>query len=40
MLPCVRVVSVSLPRTGAGLDHFVGRLKVLKPNLIMLEATD
>ena len=26
-------------RTGAGLDELVARLKVLKPNLIVLEAT-
>src|SRR5262252_3530359 len=28
-----------VPRTGAGLDDLVARLKVLKPNLIVLEAT-
>ena len=28
-----------VPRTGAGLDNLVARLKVLKPNLIVLEAT-
>jgi hypothetical protein len=39
MLPCVQVVSFSLSRTGVGLDDLVARLKVLKPNLIVLEAT-
>lgn len=29
----------AVPRTGAGLDDLVARLKVLKPNLIVLEAT-
>ena len=29
----------SVPRTGAGLDDLVARLKVVKPNLIVLEAT-
>ena len=29
----------AVPRTGAGLDDLVGRFKVLKPNLIVLEAT-
>jgi transposase len=29
----------TVPRTGAGLDNLVARLKVLKPNLIVLEAT-
>ena len=29
----------TVPRTGAGLDDLVARLKVLKPNLIVLEAT-
>jgi transposase len=33
------VVSFSLSRTGVGLDDLVARLKVLKPNLIVLEAT-
>src|SRR5499427_7284873 len=28
-----------VPRTGAGLDDLVARLKVLKPNLILIEAT-
>jgi hypothetical protein len=31
--------SFAVPRTGAGLDDLVARLKVLKPNLIVLEAT-
>jgi hypothetical protein len=40
MLPCVQVVSFSLsPRTGAGLDDLVARLKALKPTLIVVEAT-
>jgi hypothetical protein len=40
MLPCVQVVSFSLSRALApGLDDLVARLKVLKPNLIVLEAT-
>ena len=29
----------AVPRTGAGLDDLVARLKVVKPNLIVLEAT-
>src|SRR5262245_62455044 len=29
----------AVPRTGAGLDDLVARLKVLKPSLIVLEAT-
>jgi transposase len=29
----------AVPRTGAGLEDLVARLKVLKPNLIVLEAT-
>jgi len=29
----------AVPRTGAGLDDLVARFKVLKPNLIVLEAT-
>jgi len=29
----------AVPRTGAGLDDLVARLKVLKPNLIVVEAT-
>jgi transposase len=29
----------AVPRTGAGLDDLVARVKVLKPNLIVLEAT-
>jgi transposase len=29
----------AVPRTGAGLDDLVARLKVLKPNLILIEAT-
>ena len=29
----------AVPRTGTGLDDLVARLKVLKPNLIVLEAT-
>jgi transposase len=29
----------AVPRTGAGLDDLVARLKVMKPNLIVLEAT-
>jgi transposase len=31
--------NIAVPRTGAGLDDLVARLKVLKPNLIVLEAT-
>jgi transposase len=29
----------AVPRTGAGLDDLVARLKVLKPTLIVVEAT-
>src|SRR5499427_9118765 len=29
----------AVPRTGAGLDDLVARLRVLKPNLILIEAT-
>ena len=40
MLPCVRVVKrFVVARTGGGLGELVTRLKVLKPNLIVLEAT-
>ena len=38
MLPCVRVVSVSSSRA-VRLDDLVARLKVLRPNRIVLEAT-
>jgi len=40
MLPCVPSGErFAVPRTGARLDDLVARLKVVKPNLIVLEAT-